>query len=63
MAQFLLRLLATLDEIEKINDHLNFIVDTEDFSLNEKLFLAMLYAHKLSQLEKEMKDIKRQVDE
>ena len=63
MAQFLPWLLATLDEIEKINDHLNFIVDTEDFSLNEKLFLAMLYAHKLSQLEKEMKDIKRQVDE
>ena len=62
MAQFLPRLLVILDEIEKINDHLNFIVDTEDFLLNEKLFLAILYAHKLSQLEKEMKDIERQVD-
>ena len=35
-----------MDEIEKINDHVNFIVDTEDFLLNEKLFLAILYTHK-----------------
>ena len=56
-------MLTILDEIEKINDHVNFIVDTEDFSLNEKLFLAILYTHKLSQLEKEMKDIEKQVDE
>ena len=38
MAQFQPRLLAILDEIEKVHDHLNVIVDTEDFSINEKNF-------------------------
>ena len=43
MAQFQPQLLAILDEIEKVHDHLNVIVDPEDFSINEKLFLAILY--------------------
>ena len=63
MAQFQHRLTAILDEIQKVNDNLNVIVDSEDFSINEKLFLAILYAHKLSQLEKDLKDIEQQLDE
>ena len=38
MAQFQPRLLTILDKIEKVHDHINVIVDTEDFSINEKLF-------------------------
>ena len=63
MAQFQPRLTALLDEIQKVNDYLNVIVDSEDFSINEKLFLAILYVHKLSQLEKDLIDIERQLDE
>ena len=61
MAQFQPRLLTILDEIEKVYDHINVIVDTEDFSINKKLFLVMLYAHKLSQLAKDLKDIEPQL--
>ena len=53
MAQFQRRPTAILEEIQKVNDHLNVIVDSKDFFINEKLFLAILYAHKLSQLEKD----------
>ena len=63
MTQFQPRLLAILDDIEKVHDHINVIVDTEDFSINEKRFLVMLYAHKLSQLAKDLKDIERQLHE
>ena len=52
-----------MDEIEKVHDHIKVIVDTEDFSINEKLFLVILYAHKLSQLAKDLKDIERQLHE
>ena len=63
MAQFQPRLLAILDEIEKVHDHLNVIVDNEDFSIDGKLFLAILYTYKLSQLSKELEDIERQLHE
>ena len=63
MTQFQPQLTAILDEIKKGHDHLNYIVDSEELSINEKLFLAILYAHKLSQLSKEVKDIEQQLDE
>ena len=63
MAQFQPRLLALLDEIEKVHYHLHVIVDNEDFSIDEKLFLAILYTYKLSQLSKELEDIERQLYE
>ena len=63
MAQFQPRLTVILDEIKKVHDHLNYIVDSEELSINEKLFLAILYAHKLSQLAKDLKDIERQLHE
>ena len=57
MAQFLPCLHAIYDEIEYIQQHIDKITNTEELSLNEKLFLVILYTYKLSQLEKEMKDI------
>ena len=63
MAQFQPQLLAILDKIEKVHDHLNVIVDNEDFSIDQQLFLAILYTYKLSQLSKELEDIKRQLHE
>ena len=61
MAQFLPRLHAIYDEIKRIQQHIDKITNTEELSLNEKLFLATLYTNKLSQLEKEIKDIEQQV--
>ena len=52
-----------MEEIEKVHDHINIIVDTEDFSINKKLFLVILYTHKLSQLAKDLEDIERQLHE
>ena len=63
MAQFQPQLTVILDEIKKVHDHLNYIVDNEELSMNEKLFLAILYAHELSQLVKDLKDIERQLHE
>ena len=63
MAIFQPQLTAILDEIKKFHDHLNYIVDSEELSMNEKHFLAILYAHKLSQLAKDLKDIERQLHE
>ena len=40
MAHFQRQLLTILDEIEKVHDNLNVIADTEDFSINEKLFIS-----------------------
>ena len=57
MAQFLPRLQAIYDEIERTQQHIDIITNTEELSLNEKLFLVILYTNKLSQLEKEIKDI------
>ena len=63
MVQFLPCLHAICKEIEQIQHHIDLITDMEELSLNEKLFLVILYANKLSQLEKEIKDIERQLDE
>ena len=48
MSQFLPQLFALMAEIEQINDQLNYIVDADNFLMNKKLFLAIIYAYKLS---------------
>ena len=50
-------------EIEQINDQLNYIVDADNFLMNKKLFLAIIYPYKLSQLQREMDEIETQLDD
>lgn len=63
MSQFLPQLFALMAEIEQINDQLNYIVDADNFLMNKKLFLAIIYAYKLSQLQREMDEIETQLDD
>ena len=48
MSQFLPQLFALMAKIEQINDQLNYTVDADNFLMNKKLFLAIIYAYKLS---------------
>ena len=63
MSQFLPQLFALMAEIEQINDQLNYIVDADNFLMNKNLFLAIIYAYKLSQLQREMDEIETQLDD
>ena len=63
MSQFLPQLFALMAEIEQIKDQLNYIVDADNFLMNKKLFLAIIYAYKLSQLQREMDEIETQLDD
>ena len=49
---FLSRLREIYGELNRLEQHVDVILDTEEFCLSEKLFLAIFYFSKIEALEK-----------
>ena len=54
---------AIYNELEQTHKFLNDIVCAEGLHIDQKVFLVNLYFLKLVNLEKEIKDIERQIDD